>query len=79
MTIEKARFDLEELRRAAYGYQKRIAKKMDISPQAVSERLNGHRKLTLDDLNIICEVVKRPASDFIVFYKESADQIKKAA
>jgi hypothetical protein len=76
--MNKARIDLAELRKAAYGYQRDIARKMDISPQAVSERLNGHRKMTLDDLNTICEVVKRPASDFILFENDTVE-IKKAA
>ncbi len=67
----KARFDLGELKKAAYGYQRDIARHMKISTQAVSERLNGHRKLTLEDLNKVCEIVRRSASDFIIFYEEA--------
>jgi len=74
----KAYLNLAELKKAAYGYQKDIACRMDLSVQAVSERLNGHRKMTLEDLNAICDVVRRPASDFIVFSEEEAGT-KKAA
>jgi len=72
--MRHVRYNLKELKKAAYGYQSEIAEKLGISKQSTSMKINGHRPLSFDELNAICEVVRRDPADFITF-----DETKKAA
>jgi len=72
--MEKVKLDLKKLRQAAYGYQTAIMEKLDRTQAAVSAKMNGRSKMTLEDLNKVCEVIGRKPSEFIVF-----EETKKAA
>lgn len=65
--MRTVQIDYTELRKAAYGYQKDIAARLNRSPTSISAKVNGRTRLTLDDLNAICEIVRRDPADFIVF------------
>ena len=75
--MRRIRIDYKELRKAAYGYQPDIAARLEISTNSVISKINQRTKMTLDDLNAICEVVKRDPMDFLVIEEEKGT--KKAA
>ena len=65
--MEQVRINYQELQKAVKGYHSEVADALEVSTVSVWARLAEKVKLTLDDLNVICRVIRRKPSDFIVF------------
>ena len=68
--MQKVIVDLEKLKGALSKKHAEIAKTVGWQLNTLSRKLNGHRSLTLDDLNEICRAAKREPREFIAFVED---------
>ena len=57
--------DRQKLRGAAWGRRPKLAQALGINPVSVSRKLNGHQRLTLEEINIIAKAIELDVTDFV--------------
>ncbi len=63
--MPKLEINLKLLRKETRGYRREVEKKLGIVESTLIRKLGGTRPLSLDELNKICEVIRRNPSDYI--------------
>ena len=70
--MKKVHIDFERLKGALSGKQREIAKKIGVTQATLSYKVNRHRKMTLEELNVIAGALERNTTDFLIFEDEEA-------
>lgn len=69
--MQQLRVDYHALRKLAWGKSGAIQDALGVGSEAVTRRLGGEMRMTLDDLNIICSVVGCEPAEMIIVEKET--------
>lgn len=64
--MKRIEIDYEKLKTATAGRQQQLAEVFGVGQPAVSQWVNGRRKISLDKLNKIAEFLKRDTLEFLI-------------
>jgi transcriptional regulator with XRE-family HTH domain len=71
--MRMAKIDIEKLKGSLAKRQGQIAEAAGWRLNTLSRKLNGHLRLSLDDLNKICRATRREPAEFIIFMEDEAE------
>ena len=54
----------------------KLSEELGYTPAAITHKLNGMRKLTLDDMKGICKVIGKPFDEATVDYLMEAEELE---